>query len=341
MTGDLGVVVNPRALQGTRAGVWEHALARLRQERPVTCLETVGDGGDRDRIASLIGSQRPSAVVAAGGDGTLHDVVAALQRFDAASAPALGILPFGTGNNVARGLGLRSLRHGDGRALEQAIGALVAGAERRIDLGRAGAHVFAGSFALGMDGAILAARNAWRRRWRLRPALAGYPLYLLSCAVNLARQGAVAGRVDADGVPCGGPIYDLIVVNTPLYAGEFRFDDAADHSADGRLELQIFANGADYVRAFVTAWRRHIHHQRGEPIAASPRQRRVTQVEITLARPLPSQLDGEEYERADRLAVSVLPGALRVRVPSMDRSYDDTIREAISGPIACASSRTR
>lgn len=308
-------MLNPRALLGTRAGVWEDTLARLRQSRPVVCIDTVGDGRDRDRVASLITSERPSVVIAAGGDGTLNDVVAALQRFDAASAPALGILPFGTGNNVARGLGLQSLRHGDARARDQAVAAIVTGTERRVDLGRAGAHVFVGSFALGMDGAILAARNAWRRRWRLPPALAGYPLYLLSCAVNLARQRAIAGRVHADGVPCHGPLYDLIVVNTPLYAGEFRFDDSDDHSADGQLELQIFTGAADYVRAFVTAWRRHVHHQRGEPIAPSPRQRRVARVEITLARPLPSQLDGEEYERADRFEISVLPGALRVCVP--------------------------
>jgi diacylglycerol kinase family enzyme len=167
-----------------------------------------------------------------------------------------------------------------------------------------------------MDGAILAARNAWRRRWHLPSALAGYPLYLLGCAVNLARQRAVAARVHADGLPYHGPLYDLVVVNTPLYAGEFRFDDGDDHSDDGRLDLQIFAGTADYVRAFVTAWRRHVHQQRGEPVAASPRQRRVAQVEITLARPLPSQVDGEESACADRFAVSVLPGALRVCVPT-------------------------
>jgi diacylglycerol kinase (ATP) len=309
-------VRNPRAMLGARAGVWEHTLARLRQRRPLVCIDTVGDGRDRERVASLITSERPSAVVAAGGDGTLHDVVAALQRFDAARAPALGILPFGTGNNVARGLGLQSLRRGDAHALERAVAAIVDDSERRIDLGRAGAETFAGSFALGMDGAILAARNAWRRRWRLSPALAGYPLYLLSCAVNLARQRAVDGRVHVDGVPCNGPVYDLVVANTPLYAGEFRFDDGNDHSVDGQLELQIFTGAADYVRAFVTAWRRHVHQQRGEPIAPSPRQRRVTQVEIALARPLPSQLDGEESDRADRFEVSVMPGALRVRVPT-------------------------
>jgi diacylglycerol kinase family enzyme len=221
----------------------------------------------------------------------------------------------GTGNNVARGLGLLSLRQGDARAIERAVAAIRAGRERRIDLGRVGADVFAGSFALGMDGAILAVRNAWGRRWHLRPALAGYPLYLLSCAFNLTRQRAVAGRVHADGVPCHGPIYDLIVVNTAIYAGEFRFDDARDHSDDGQLELQVFTSAADYVRAFVAAWRRHVRQQRGEPVGATPRQRRVARVEIALARPLPSQLDGEESAHSDRFEVAVLPGALRVCVP--------------------------
>jgi diacylglycerol kinase family enzyme len=174
--------------------------------------------------------------------------------------------------------------------------------------------VFVGSFAVGMDGAILAARNDWRQRWRLGNATGGYPLYLLSCAVNLTRHRAAPGRVRADGTLYEGPIYNLLAANTALYAGEFRFA-AEDHSDDGRLDLQIFTGPADYVRAFVAAWRRHLRSQRGGAVADPARIQRVTRIEIDLARPVASQLDGEEDARAAHYEIEVLPHAIRMCVP--------------------------
>ncbi len=308
------VVVNPRTLLGPRVGLWEDALARLRASRSLACLPTAGDGGDRARVTALLDAQRPSIVVAAGGDGTVRDVAAAVLDAGPVAAPALAILPLGTANHVARSLGLLSLRQRGSAAAERAIATILAGAERHLDVGRVGAQHFVGSFAVGIDAAILAARNAWRRRWRLGPGVGGYPLYLLSCAVSLARHRGVAGRLHADGAPRHGPIYDLLVVNTPLYAGEFRFD-GADHSADGRLDLHVFTGPVDYVRAFVAAWRRHLRHQRGAPVDPPAGLLRVERVDITLARALASQLDGEEHAPADRYEVAVLPRAIRVCVP--------------------------
>jgi len=313
-TGGIGVVVNPRAVCGARAALCDEALRRLRARWPITTVATVGDGRDHDRIVGLIETAKPTIVVAAGGDGTVHAVVRGLHAAGAPSRAQLGILPFGTGNNVARGLGLLTLPGRDAAPLERAIAALLEGVERCIDLGRVGPNIFVGSFAAGMDGAILAARNRWRRRWQREQQSGGYALYLVSCAVNLARHRAVAGRLSADGTPWEGRLFNLLLTNTPLYAGEFRFD-GRDHSADGRLDLQVFNGPLDYVRAFVAAWRRHVHQQRGMPVTPAPRLRRVERVVIESARPLPIQLDGEEYPAAARYEVAVLPQALRVCVP--------------------------
>ena len=309
------MVVNPRTVCGARAALWSDALVRLRAQRPVECVETAGDGGDRGRIAALIAATRPAVVVATGGDGTVRQVAAALHEAGP-GAPALGMLPFGTANNVARSLGVPAVhQRGGAAAIERGVATILGGAERDLDLGCVGSDIFVGSCALGMDAAILAARNRWRRRWRLGPGLGGYALYLLSCAVNLTRHRAESARVQADGAPWIGPVYNLLIANTPLYAGEFRFD-GGDHSADGRLDLHVFTSPLDYVRAFVTAWRRHLRDQRGEAVDPSPRLRRVERISVAVDAPLPSQLDGEEHGSAAQYEVRVLPNAIRVVAPA-------------------------
>ena len=307
------VVVNPRTLRGPCAGLWDEALARLRGARRLFCLPTAG-GSDPMRIATLIASAPPSVVVAAGGDGTVRDVAEALVWAALPTQPALAIVPLGTANNVARSLGLPALRQHGAAAMRCAVDTVLAGREQPLDVGCAGGNLFVGSFAIGMDAAILAARNRWRRRWRLDGDLGGYPLYLLSCAVNLARHRRVAGVLHVDGSALDAPIYDLLILNTALYAGEFRFD-GTDHSADARLDLHLFTGPADYVRAFVAAWRRHLRAVRGAPLRPPARMRRVERVEIALARPLAGQLDGEEHRAADRYEVHVQPHAIRVRLP--------------------------
>jgi diacylglycerol kinase family enzyme len=303
------VVVNPHTRLGSGAALADSALTALRAHGRVHVLETAGDGRDGERIASLLDATRPAVAVAAGGDGTAREVAEAVWRQP--DRPALGFLPFGTGNNIARSLGLQSVRRHGPAAVERAVAAICSGQSVPIDLGAVGERCFLGSFAVGMDGAILAARNRWRARFGFGRGRGGYALYLASCAANLVRQRVVAARLHVDGVAEQRSIYDLVVTNTAIYAGEFRFD-ADDHHDDGRLDLQIVTGPLDYLRAFPTAWRRHVRRQRGEQVVAEPGLRRIEQLEIEFAESVASQLDGEEGPRADRFSARVVPHALRV-----------------------------
>ena len=80
--------------------------------------------GDATRFAAQAVADGASLVVAVGGDGTLHEVVNGLIGSDA----TLGLIPFGTGNDFARSLGL----YGE---LDVACRAVAAGETRRIDVG--------------------------------------------------------------------------------------------------------------------------------------------------------------------------------------------------------------
>jgi diacylglycerol kinase (ATP) len=311
----IALVVNPRALAGPHARAGRAALDALRRRASCAAeLETRGDGADAGRVARLVREVAPDVVVAAGGDGTVSEVARGLVEDRA--PPVLAILPLGTANNVARALGLPPP---GGRDATVAVAAALAGRTRRLDLGWLDGRYFVGSAALGMDADILRTRNRLRRRLRLGRRLGGYPLYLWSCAFNLlaSRHGARA-RLRVDGAELERDAYDLLVTNTPLYAGEFRFD-AEGHDDDGCLDLHVIGGPLDYVRRFVAAWVRHLRWTRGRPVTAPSGLMRAREIAIALERPVALQVDGEEVGAVARCTVRVAPGALAVRVPAADR----------------------
>lgn len=316
---DILLITNPRSAAATP--LWPAARAALGRCGALRELTTAGDRGDLARIAAALAAPY-DAVVAAGGDGTVRAVAAALMQVDA--RPPLAVLALGTANNVARSLGFPALRQQGDAAIAATCAALATRRPRPLDLGRANGEWFVGSFALGMDAAILAARNRWRTRWRLGPRLGGYPLYLASCAANLALHRATPARLMIDETMRTASAYNLLIANTALYAGEFRFD-ADDHSGDGRLDLHVFGSAGSYVRGFVTAWRRHLAFERGTAVDPPPLQR-VHSVVIESDRPLRSQLDGEEGPCLTRFQVDVVGAALGVLSP---RRHNDTTNAVV------------
>jgi diacylglycerol kinase family enzyme len=318
------LIVNPRACVGRAGALWQRARAELLARGAVEDqLATAGGGRDIERAAERIQAIRPPAVITAGGDGTVSAAVQAIIQSGVAPRPALAILPLGTANNVARSLGLLSFRHHGVAAVERAVAAVASERERAIDLGQVGERTFIGSFALGMDADILVTRNRWQRRLRLGRRLGGYPLYLLSCALHAARPHGGTARLQIDDggsahsafpIPHSAFVYNLLVTNVPIYAGEFRFD--ADNTCDdGRLDLHLFRGALDYLRRYPQAWRRHVHYTRGEPVTP-PLLTRVRTVRVEFEQPVAGQLDGEEGAPAATYEIRTLPQALRVRVPA-------------------------
>jgi diacylglycerol kinase family enzyme len=314
----VALVVNPHA-HAAASGEWDAARRRLRDRLPgCTELATMGDGGDADRIQRMLHDVQPGVVIAAGGDGTVAMVAHAIMQLDPAHRPVLALVPLGTANDVARAFGLRSCRNGGPSAFDLAVRTVLGGTDRRIDLGQVGDRYFIGSFAVGMDADILQTRNRLRRRLRLGRRLGGYPLYLWSCAQQLlARRTRPRARLQIDDAAEECAAYNILVTNTPLYAGEFRFANGAG-ADDGRLDLHLFAGPADYVRGYVAAWRRHVQQVRGRPITDPPHLRRARRIEVALDTPSLCQMDGEEAGRAAHYTLRVVPHALSVRVPTDD-----------------------
>jgi diacylglycerol kinase family enzyme len=304
------VVVNPRA--PSRARLRETALARLRASaRVVGELATRGDADDARRLEDLLAAAAPDVLVSAGGDGTVNLALGALLRTKSAERTALAFFPLGTGNNAARSFGLHDLAGGEA-ALALALGALAGGRERAVDVGLGGGRPFLGSLALGMDADVLALRNRVHRRLGPRGIEGGWSLYLASFAGSLAAGGhGGTARLTLDGVSETCTLYNLAVVNAPIYAGPFRFDGAND-CADGRLDVVAVSSAREYLAAYPSAWVRFLRGDRARP---SPLLRRAREIRVELEHPVPAQLDGEELAPDASWEIRVLPAALRIRVP--------------------------
>ncbi len=282
-------------------------------------LETRGDERDVERTIQLVEATGADVVLAAGGDGTVALVARALLRLAAEHRPDLAILPLGTANNVARSFGLPSVRTHGADAVRLALDALGSGTSEPIDVGCANGTPFVGSFAIGMDGAILARRDDLRRRLGISGDLGGYPLYLASCAIETVSHAAVHAEIELDEEQTVGPIYNLLATSRPLYAGEFRFA-SSDGIPEGRLALNLFGSRSAYLRSYTEAWRRHVAQERGERVDAATGTRPFGRLRVSLEREAAAQLDGEQVAARRDWKIEVIPSALRLRRPaSLDR----------------------
>ncbi|HEX4190187.1 MAG TPA: diacylglycerol kinase family protein [Marmoricola sp.] len=163
------------------------ALEVLRTEASVEVCET-GNPGELDGVLHRAGS-RP--IVVAGGDGTLHAVIATLYRRHDLAGKTLGLLPLGTGNDFARAVGL---------PLEAtaAATALLSAEARPMDLivDELGEVVVNGVHA---GASALASRHGATWKQRLGPLGLGMVGYPVGAAVAALRPPTVRLRIEVDG----------------------------------------------------------------------------------------------------------------------------------------------
>ena len=188
----LCLVVNPNAGKRNGLEVARHVAALLGDAGIETHLEvSLAPGGTRE-IAARLDPAEWDAIVAVGGDGTLFDVInGLLERADTIPIP-LGLVPVGTGNSFIRDLGITSP--------EEAVARIVAGATRRVDLGRftcdAGTYWFANLLGAGFvsNVAYRAKRMKGLGSWSYILAVLGEVIGLESTRIELDIDGRTIER---------------------------------------------------------------------------------------------------------------------------------------------------
>lgn len=172
------VLANWRAGRVNRAAMCRIA-SRLRLEG--TGIREVGPHGSARALAEEAVRRGVRCIVTAGGDGTLHEIIQVI----AGTPTALGILPLGTSNDLARRLGIPE-------GLDRALSILHAGTETSVDLLKIGRHRVATVGGFGLPAHVARECNEFRARPTAGRAAAmmGGIIYSVGAALRIMRRGA-------------------------------------------------------------------------------------------------------------------------------------------------------
>jgi len=286
-------ILNPRA--GVAA---ERAKEAVRRGRPswkeLEVAVTTGPG-DASTLARQAAQAGVELVLSVGGDGTANEAAQGILG----SPTALGIVPVGSGNGLARCLRI---------PLDpaRALAALEDGVTRPIDVGMANGRPFLNVGGAGFDAVVghdfhAAGRGGGRR---------GILSYVLLSLLRFVRYRTEALRLEVDGVGHDLRPFLVCLANGPQY-GAGAWIARGARLDDGLIDIVVIDDAprpvllATIPRLFSgTLHRSKLHH-------------RLTAARATLTGIVPFAFhrDGEPEGPATRLEVGLLPRALRVLVP--------------------------
>ncbi len=290
MSREIALLTNPTAGKGRGASARAAALPRLREAGfEVRDLQ----GADADEaldLARVAVTDGVWALVVCGGDGMVHLGAQAV----AGTQTHLGIIPAGTGNDVARYIDVP--RKDPAAAADR----IIASTPRRIDLARSGSRWFVTVLAAGFDAVVNERANTMR--WPK-----GQMRYNIATLAELRTFQPLPYSLELDGERVQLEAMMVAVGNGPSYGGGLRMTEGALLD-DGLLDVVIIKpmSKAGLVRTYPKLFKgTHVTHPQYE-------HHRVRSV--TVAAPgIVSYADGERFG-ALPLTIECDPGALSILV---------------------------
>jgi len=300
------VIVNERARLARTPDWREGALGELGR-RFETELVAPRDARDTIRRAHEAAAEGFAVVVAAGGDGTINAVAQALAR----TRTALGILPLGSANDLAREYGVPA-------RIDAAARRIAERAPRAIDLVEVDGRVFCGvgGLALVSRAALAVTRfKQWSSATRRVANALGSHVYRLSATAALLRPWSLDDRLRIDYRDAErGERHQFETLASVAFVTNHR-------TLGGGLVLPVEASAADGVfeLCYAPARPRHslmLNFARLSAGAPSPDgvlvRLRATEATIETGRDDAFVADGELLATGRRFSVRILPGALRL-----------------------------
>jgi YegS/Rv2252/BmrU family lipid kinase len=284
------LIVNPIAgLQKVRAV--DKLITLLGQGRwPLTVVETQKAGDAREAAAGA--AAETSVIIAAGGDGTINEVICGMRGRDI----PLGVVPFGTANLLAGEFGIPW-------DIEKACELIFRGRWRALDRGETASGCFLAVAGAGFDAAVV------HRFAGLRKGNVTFASYLQPIIETMISYPFPQITVALDGERVTDGATAVIVANTRRYGGPFILTPDATPD-DGLFDVCIFdsPNAGAYGAHMAAALLQSSAKLPGVWVF------RAKTVECTSGGAVPVQLDGDPHGHLPT-TFRIIAGAVKLIAP--------------------------
>jgi YegS/Rv2252/BmrU family lipid kinase len=267
--------------------------------------------GEARELAARFAAQGEPVVIAAGGDGTLNEVVSGL----AGTNSVLGVLPAGTMNVFAREMGIPF------DSLERALAVIERGFVHEVDLFEANGAPFVQMAGVGFDAQVIE-ETTWESKRMLGPLA-----YLLAAVKVLGEKPPKMEIICTDGRREEGVA--VLAGNGSLYGGQFRLFSKADNR-DSKLDVIVYKEAGyklalDSLRGLAFG---------GIDLVASTSCFKTESFTVRADREVPVEVDGEWLGRFSEVRFQETASRLRVIAPEgpLEGRFAETLKSLLQWP---------
>jgi diacylglycerol kinase (ATP) len=297
------VILNPYANRWKAKARWPEAATALKAAGVDFELVISERPGHLIKLAEQASQQGFSPIIAAGGDGTIGEVVNGLAlaaKSEKDLLGLLGILPMGTANDLAYSLRLPT-------DLQSAAQIIKAGNSQCMDIGKVNDLYFANNSAAGLEPYVTTKQI--RITW-----ISGILRYLVAAVWAIMERPKWVANIKWDNGEYNGPISLVTIGNGSRSGGVFYMIPHAD-PFDG--ELTFVYGYRSTRRAMLSTLPRAMKPDAGSYVEMDGIfEQKATWIKIHLENPSPAHTDGELFSNAIQdLEYHIYPGRLQILMP--------------------------
>ena len=286
-------ILNPNAGMGAPKKKWPIIKNILKEKNMSGKVIVTKTHNQAITIAKDYSEDGFENIVAIGGDGTLSEVLNGVQQSSNKSNVNIGLIPLGSGNDFAKGIGLSN-------DIEENIERIRIGQTVKYDIGKIEDRYFINSLGVGFDALVSANANKIKK-------LRGMPKYLLAVMKTLKNLKPYAVDIKIRNYSVKKEILLISIGNSNLTGGGFKLSPFAKPDdkifditiIDSLSKLKVFS----LLPKAITG--KHLSHKAVTSIQSD-------HIEIESNSPLPVYMDGEipELKNPKKIYVKLIPAAV-------------------------------
>jgi len=297
------VILNPYSNRWNSNKRWSEAEAALIKEKIPFDLAISEKPRHIIELTREAVEQGYSPIIAAGGDGTIGEVVNGMAKASKSKDDQfgpLGILPLGSANDLVDNLGLP-------KDLGEAAKVIAAGKTRKMDIGSVNGFYFANNSAIGLEPYITLKQEKIK-------SIKGIMRYLIAAVQGIWDNPQWNATIEWDDGKYQGPILLVSVGNAPRTGGVFFMAPHAD-PFDGKL---TFVHGYRKTRGQIfKLLPKTMKPDKGSFVEMEGiEEMNATWVKIRVDKPTPAHTDGEIFStELKEFDYKILPKKLEIILP--------------------------